>query len=361
MSAVICGGERVHYEVLGRGNRPVIMLHGWIGSWRYWIPTMQSLQLKYRVYALDLFGFGDSARTLNRYTLEHQIAMLDDFMNELGLTKAALLGHGFGALLSVEFTRRYPERIPRMLLSSAPLYDPGNLEHRVPVVRKLTPLSPRQTQTQTIPAVTPAVSPSPKPVPEPSYDSSLNAPTVQSPSAAMRAALAEVQRSRGGAQKTQTSEIFRPLQNVAESNGDNPLLRLVADNTLDMLLARCFKRSEPSFDKLNVDVERTDRTAVIAGAQVFDAGSFLDTIRLLPMPTVVIHGADDPIFTAPNDDVLHYITFDKEQSILPVILPGVRHFPMLEDERFIRLANDFLDAPDVSKLEIKERFRRRTR
>ncbi|MCK7519753.1 MAG: hypothetical protein MZV64_19525 [Ignavibacteriales bacterium] len=31
----------VHYEVLGRG-RPVIFLHGWVGSWKYWIASMQS-------------------------------------------------------------------------------------------------------------------------------------------------------------------------------------------------------------------------------------------------------------------------------------------------------------------------------
>jgi len=39
----------------------------------------------------------------------------------------------------------------------------------------------------------------------------------------------------------------------------------------------------------------------------------------------------------------------------------VRHFPMLEYERFNRLANDFLEAADVTKLEIKERWKRRTR
>jgi pimeloyl-ACP methyl ester carboxylesterase len=356
MSAVICGGERVHYEVLGRGNRPVIMLHGWIGSWRYWIPAMQSLQLKYRVYALDLFGFGDSARSASRYTLEHQIAMLDDFMRELGIMKAALLGHGIGALLAVEFTRRYAERVPRLMLSSAPLYNPGNLEHRVPVVRKLSPL----------PVNRAPLAPPPNPYPSDAAtlmrppDSSLDAPTVQSPSAAMRAAMAELQRSRADAQKSQTMEMTRAVPN-AEANADNPLLRLVNEQSLEALLARCFKRSEPSFDKLNVDVERADKKAVIASAQVFDAGSLLDTIRLLTMPTVVVHGADDPVFALPSDDVWHYITFDKEQTILPVILPNIRHFPMLEDERFIRLANDFLDAPDVSKLEIKERFRRRTR
>ena len=42
MSALIIDEEVVHYEVLGRG-RPLIFVHGWLGSWRYWIPTMQAL------------------------------------------------------------------------------------------------------------------------------------------------------------------------------------------------------------------------------------------------------------------------------------------------------------------------------
>ena len=41
MSVVLLNQEIVHYEVLGRG-RPLILLHGWVGSWRYWIPVMQA-------------------------------------------------------------------------------------------------------------------------------------------------------------------------------------------------------------------------------------------------------------------------------------------------------------------------------
>ena len=40
MSAITIGGDLIHYEVLGRG-RPVLLVHGWIGSWRYWVPAMQ--------------------------------------------------------------------------------------------------------------------------------------------------------------------------------------------------------------------------------------------------------------------------------------------------------------------------------
>ena len=79
------------------------------------------------------------------------------------------------------------------------------------------------------------------------------------------------------------------------------------------------------------------------------------------MPILVVHGSDDPLIPQPNEDILNYITLDKENLLMPILLPGVRHFPMLEDDRFARLAGEFLEAPDVTKLEIKERWHRRTR
>ncbi|MCA9915900.1 MAG: alpha/beta hydrolase, partial [Anaerolineae bacterium] len=61
MSAITINGDLVHYEKLGRG-RPVILLHSWIGSWRYWVPLMQKLHLRYSVYSIDLVGYGDSVK-----------------------------------------------------------------------------------------------------------------------------------------------------------------------------------------------------------------------------------------------------------------------------------------------------------
>ena len=84
MSAIILDNELVHYEVLGRG-RPVIFLHGWVGSWRYWIPAMQAASIDFRAYAIDLWGFGGTAKASNRYLLSSQRDLLDDFLNEMGI------------------------------------------------------------------------------------------------------------------------------------------------------------------------------------------------------------------------------------------------------------------------------------
>jgi pimeloyl-ACP methyl ester carboxylesterase len=103
LSAILLDSSIVHYEVLGRG-RPVIFLHGWVGSWKYWIASMQVTSTSYRAYALDLWGFGDTAHSALNYSLEQQSTLLERFLNEMGIGKIALVGHGLGALVGMKFT-----------------------------------------------------------------------------------------------------------------------------------------------------------------------------------------------------------------------------------------------------------------
>jgi pimeloyl-ACP methyl ester carboxylesterase len=120
LSAILLDSSIVHYEVLGRG-RPVIFLHGWVGSWRYWISAMQVTSTSYRAYALDLWGFGDTARKESNYSLDDQAKLLDRFLNEMGIGKIALVGHGLGALVGMTFAARFPQSVDRMLAVSCPL------------------------------------------------------------------------------------------------------------------------------------------------------------------------------------------------------------------------------------------------
>jgi pimeloyl-ACP methyl ester carboxylesterase len=119
MSAILIDERIVHYEVLGRG-RPIIFLHGWVGSWRYWVPAMQTASISFRAYALDLWGFGDTAKDASCYSLEKQTALLERFMQEMGIGKVALVGHGLGALIGILFARRVPEQVDRLMAVSVP-------------------------------------------------------------------------------------------------------------------------------------------------------------------------------------------------------------------------------------------------
>jgi pimeloyl-ACP methyl ester carboxylesterase len=119
MSVVLIDRQVVHYEVLGRG-RPLIFLHGWVGSWRYWIPAMQAASIHYRAYAVDLWGFGDTAKAPQNYSLDKQVALVDGFLYEMGIARVALVGHGLGALAAVLYALRNPEVVDRVMAISYP-------------------------------------------------------------------------------------------------------------------------------------------------------------------------------------------------------------------------------------------------
>lgn len=120
MSVVLLNQEIVHYEVLGRG-RPLILLHGWVGSWRYWIPAMQAASVSYRAYAIDLYGFGDSSKNRTLYGLEQQCQLLEKFLEEMGIGRVALIGHGLGGLVAMLAAQRNPGVVDRFMAVGCPL------------------------------------------------------------------------------------------------------------------------------------------------------------------------------------------------------------------------------------------------
>jgi pimeloyl-ACP methyl ester carboxylesterase len=120
MSVVFLDSAIVHYEVLGKG-RPVFFLHGWVGSWKYWIPSMQVTSTSYRAYALDLWGFGETAHNSQAYSLDQQANMLRAFMDKMGIGKIALVGHGLGGLVTFNFAKRWPQSVDRIMAVNCPM------------------------------------------------------------------------------------------------------------------------------------------------------------------------------------------------------------------------------------------------
>jgi pimeloyl-ACP methyl ester carboxylesterase len=129
MSAIIIDGSMVHYEALGRG-RPVIFLHGWVGSWRYWINAMQVAATSFRAYALDLFGFGDSMRDPLRYSLDKQADLLKRFLDEMGIGKIALVGHNLGAVVGLTYLKQWPQSVDRIMAINHP-FDYSSINTRM--------------------------------------------------------------------------------------------------------------------------------------------------------------------------------------------------------------------------------------
>ncbi|MDF1512305.1 MAG: alpha/beta hydrolase [Anaerolineae bacterium] len=120
MSAIILASKLVHYEALGRG-KPLLFLHDWLGSWRYWIPTMLDISSIYRAYALDFWGFGDSDKVPHRYNISGYVDQIALFLDQMGIEQVPIVGHGLGGIVAVHYALANPGRVDQIMLVSVPL------------------------------------------------------------------------------------------------------------------------------------------------------------------------------------------------------------------------------------------------
>jgi pimeloyl-ACP methyl ester carboxylesterase len=120
VSSIVTDQGIVHYEVYGRG-RPVILLHGWLGSWGYWLNTMESLKNQYRCYALDFWGFGESGKRRSSYHVDDFVNLVDQFMDRLGIEAAPIVGHSMGGTVAMALAINRPERVRRVIVVGSPV------------------------------------------------------------------------------------------------------------------------------------------------------------------------------------------------------------------------------------------------
>ncbi len=357
MSAITISGDLAHYEVLGRG-KPVILLHSWLGSWRYWIPTMQQLGVKYRTYALDLWGFGDSGRNKIYYGLDGQVEMLRQFIDRMGIPKAVFVGHGLGAAVMAQFAVM-PECksiVHRMMVISPPLFGAGFRSTSAPETKTEAPSNKEDEPVQH------------------------NAPTIAKISKADRERLLaaagnnEEEEKKKSEEQASSSTPSPPAPAPAPAPpptpptsstpptppASNPMVGVIGKNKPEALLGRHVDTSSSDYEKLKVEVAKADEEAMRVTAETLGKFSPLRNLMQVQAPTLALMGETDSFVTIPDEAILQQLS-DRDQFKL-IVMSNIRHFPMLEDTtRFIRLLREFMEASDISSLEMKDEWRRRTR
>ncbi len=116
----------IHYETHGRG-RPVLFLHGWLGSWQLWRSTIEEIGKEFKTYSIDFWGFGDSRaggennRNLDVFRVDSFVEMVNQFMDKLGIPKAAIIGHSMGGTVSLSMAIKYPEKVVKTACVGSPI------------------------------------------------------------------------------------------------------------------------------------------------------------------------------------------------------------------------------------------------
>jgi pimeloyl-ACP methyl ester carboxylesterase len=111
-------GLALHYTVDGRGPA-VVLVHGLGGFAESWRHTVEALAPRATVLAVDLPGFGRSAKPPTRYDLGYFARALHGFLNAVGLAQASLVGHSLGSAVAVTYALTHPSRVERLALVAA--------------------------------------------------------------------------------------------------------------------------------------------------------------------------------------------------------------------------------------------------
>tara|TARA_B110000285_G_scaffold220345_1_gene271994 strand:- start:585 stop:1376 length:792 start_codon:yes stop_codon:yes gene_type:complete len=105
------------YVRSGTAGQALVCLHGLGGNSSAFSPQLSGLSNKFRVWSLDLPGYGDSAPLLVM-GWDQLVLGLKQFLDQHHLHKVHLLGHSFGGMLAQAFAAQYPDYLASLILYS---------------------------------------------------------------------------------------------------------------------------------------------------------------------------------------------------------------------------------------------------
>ncbi len=108
-------GRKTHYIEKGKG-KPVLLLHGFFYDSYLWAANIDALAENFKVYVLDLWGFGYSTREPLDYGYQLYVDQVLLFMNSLGISRASLVGQSMGGGTAILFCVQHRKRVNKLLL-----------------------------------------------------------------------------------------------------------------------------------------------------------------------------------------------------------------------------------------------------
>ena len=95
----------INYEVIGEGN-PVILLHGWLANLETMRPIANNLSQNFKVYLVDVVGFGNSDLPEHPLNTDDFGNFLKDFVETLKIENPILIGHSNGGRMIINAVGR---------------------------------------------------------------------------------------------------------------------------------------------------------------------------------------------------------------------------------------------------------------
>ena len=111
----IINNKKINYEVQGEG-RPIILLHGWLASLETMKPLQKYLSNWFKVYNVDIIGFGKSELPDKPMNTDDYGDFLNNFITTLEIEKPILIGHSNGGRTILNYAGRNLGNINKIVL-----------------------------------------------------------------------------------------------------------------------------------------------------------------------------------------------------------------------------------------------------
>jgi pimeloyl-ACP methyl ester carboxylesterase len=99
---------------------PLVLIHGFACSMRWWDRVVPALARAHRVIRVDLLGHGGSAKPRDGYSMQHQADLVASALRRLGVRRAIVVGHSMGGIVGTAMIRRHPGLVSRMMTIGTP-------------------------------------------------------------------------------------------------------------------------------------------------------------------------------------------------------------------------------------------------
>ncbi|MGI6168837.1 MAG: alpha/beta fold hydrolase, partial [Christensenellales bacterium] len=109
------GDRRIHYIEHGEGS-PVLLLHGWGGSHKSFMPVMAALSGRHRVVALDFPGHGETDEPSQPWSVTEYAQMTLEFIYKVIGGPCNVIGHSFGGRVCIYLAASWPEMVRKLIL-----------------------------------------------------------------------------------------------------------------------------------------------------------------------------------------------------------------------------------------------------
>ena len=136
---ILTPSGKIHAQVAGVGDA-ILLIHGYspqFNSWRTWRKNIDVLAQTYRVYALDLLGYGESDKPARASDVEFQTNALIALLDAEKIEHVTLIGLSWGGAIAQRIAARVPARVRKLVLVDSAT-DSASLEvlraHRLPTL-----------------------------------------------------------------------------------------------------------------------------------------------------------------------------------------------------------------------------------